>query len=58
MITGIISLSTGNVQDSGAVIAYRAAAPNGKYNYSTSEYSKVASRYDFQLPLSISSSGT
>jgi hypothetical protein len=32
MITGIIGLSTGRVQDSGAAIADRLAALNGKYN--------------------------
>jgi hypothetical protein len=32
IITGIIGLSTGRVQDSGAAIADRLAALNGKYN--------------------------
>jgi len=32
-ITGIIGLSTGTVQDSGAVIADRVPAQNGKYNH-------------------------
>jgi len=51
MITGVIGLSTGRVQDSGAAITDRVAAPNGKYN--NPESSKVASRYDPQLLLSI-----
>jgi hypothetical protein len=33
MITGVIGLSTGRVQDSGAAIADRVAAPIGKYNH-------------------------
>ena len=56
MITDIFRLSTGNVQDNGAAIADRVAAPNGKYN--NPEGSKVASRYDSRLQLSIITFGT
>jgi len=56
IITGIIGLSMGRVQDSGAAIADSLAAQNGKYN--NPEGSKVASRYDLQLPLSIITLGT
>jgi len=56
MITDIFSLSTGNVQDNKPAIADRVAAPDVKYNYP--EGSKVASRYDSQLPLSIITFGT
>jgi hypothetical protein len=40
------------VQERGAAIADRVAAPNGKYTYSTPECSKVASRHVSRLPLS------
>jgi hypothetical protein len=51
IITDIFLLSTRNVQDNGAEIAECAAAPNGKHN--NPEGSKVATRYDSRLPLSI-----
>jgi hypothetical protein len=51
IITGIIGLSTGRVQDSGAAIAGRVAALKGKYN--NPKCSKVASRHVSRLPLSI-----
>ena len=51
MITAIIGLSTGRVQDSGAAIADRVATPKGKYN--NPKGSKVASRYDSRLEMSI-----
>ena len=41
----------GRVQDSGAAITDRVAAPNGKYN--NPESSKVASRYHSRLPLAV-----
>jgi hypothetical protein len=56
MITGIIGLSTGRVQESGAAIADRVASPKGKYN--NPECSKVVSRYNSRLPLSIITFGT
>jgi len=56
MIPGIIGLSMGTVQDSRAAIADRVAAPQGKYN--NSECSKVASRYDSLLLLTIITIGT
>jgi hypothetical protein len=49
MITGIIGISTCNVQDPG--VADHAAVLNGKYHYP--EYSNEASNYDSILPLSI-----
>ena len=56
MITDIFRLLMGRVQDSGAAIADGVAAPNGKYN--NPECSKVASRYNLRLPLSIITFGT
>jgi hypothetical protein len=56
MITSVIGLSTGRVQDSGAAIADRVAAPIGKYN--NLEHSKVARRYNSRLPLLIIILGT
>ena len=56
MITDFFRLLMGRVQDSGAAITDRVAAPNGKYN--NPESSKVASRYDSRLPLSIITIGT
>jgi len=51
IITCVIGLSTGRVQDSGAAITDHVAPPNGKYN--NPETSKVDSRYDSRLLLSI-----
>jgi len=51
MITGIICLFTGRVQDSGATIADRVAALIGKFNHP--KCSKVSSRYNSQFPLAI-----
>jgi hypothetical protein len=56
MITGVIGLSNGRVQNSGAAITDRVAAPNGKYN--NPESSKVDSRYDSRLLLTIITLGT
>jgi hypothetical protein len=55
-IIDFFRLLMGRVQDSGAAIAHRVAAPNGKYN--NPECSKVASRYDLRQPLSIIIIGT
>jgi hypothetical protein len=51
MFIDIFRVSTANVQDNGAAIADRVAATNGKYN--NTECSKLPSRYDSQLPLSM-----
>jgi hypothetical protein len=56
--TDLLRLLMGRVQDSGAAIADRDAASNGKYNYCTPECSKVASRYNSRLLLSIITFGT
>jgi len=49
MNTNFFCLLMGRVQDSGAAIADRAVAPNGKYTYSTPECSHLACRYNSQL---------
>jgi hypothetical protein len=51
--TDFFCLLMGRVQNTGAAISDRAAAPNGKYNYHTPKCSKVASRYNSRLVLSI-----
>jgi len=50
------AINGGRVPDSGAVITDRVAAPIGKYN--NPKCSKVASRYNSRLPLSIITFGT
>ena len=54
--TDFFRLLMGRVQESGEAITDRVAAPNGKYNNPKS--SKVASRYDSRLPLSIITTST
>ena len=56
MIPDFFRLLMGRVQDSGAAIADRVVAPKVKYN--NPECSKVASRYNSRLHLSIVTFGT